>query len=960
MKSILSFLLLFIALNVFSQKEANFWYFGFNAGLDFTDCEPKAITNGRLSTFEGCSTISNSAGELLFYSDGTTAWNKNHTVMPGGFGLLGNSSSAQSALFVPNPINKDLYYLFVVGDQRNPGFFYYTIDLSTDGGLGSVIAGPVDLNNGEQDSWTERVTAIQSNKSEEFWIISATQRDLYSYKVTKDGVDLSSLSKSRLSNLEIGGRGSLKISPDGSKLVITSQDEDSLLFDFNTTTGNATNSKRLDTGSGNSYGAEFSQSGNKLYISTGGPNQGASIPGPSFVYQYDLAINNVSEINNSRETITTWSGFRGALQLGPDARIYYAKSGESTLGVINEPEEIGSKVNYEHNGIDLGGKTSSEGLPPFIQSFFKVALTDLDTSTKITEEFIICSGDIKRLGINSITDFDDTADTSKPIKYEWYRDNVLIASETSSIISIGGAGRTTSGTYLLKTTYTNNCNRERSLEAIAEVLFKDKPVLNSVPVYEQCDFDDNPNDFTTNFNLTTREDDIYKGTETVTIEFFETSDTSFSTPVTKNNYINTKATSPINGYHKLITKVTNVSSGCYQTIEIELNVNPSGVDNYTDIYACELDLNESIINSKNSNGSANSYYNFDDKTNKIILNSSGALSTTTHDFSYFKTREDATLQNNEIVIPYNDDLFNDDDDIFIRISLKGSSACESIGRFKIQVQERPIPQGNINNIYLCVKNPIDSPQLITTDLDASTGNLSDTYKWYLNGNLLIGETNSILKANKEGEYRVEASRYYVNDTSDLTDDFSCTGYNTFTVIESNIALIESVTFQDDQDEPSDNSITVTVTGKGNYEYSLNDNTLSNFVKGPDNLSYTFTNVPPGINKVYINDRNNCGITNTKEVSFIYFQRHFTPNGDGVYDTWKVLGIENTFYKEVQLQIFDRYGKILKNLDLKTNNGWNGNYNGKTLPTNDYWYNAILIDINDNVRKKTGHFSLLRK
>ena len=959
MKNLLPFLLLFVALSTFSQKEANFWYFGFNAGLDFTDCNPVAITDGKLSTFEGCSTISNGDGELLFYSDGTTAWNKNHNIMPGGTGLLGNSSSAQSALFVPNPINKNIYYLFVVGNQNEPGFFYYTIDLNTNGGLGSVIDGPEDLNNGSKASWTERVTAIQSNKSDEFWIISASLTTLHSYKVTKDGVDLSSLAISSLST-DIGTRGSLKISPDGSKLVITSQDNDCLLYDFNTTNGIASNNRRINVSGGNSYGAEFSQSGNKLYISTGNHNQGGNPPRESLVYQYDLSSETVTEINASRQTIVSWTGYRGALQLGPDARIYYAKSGEASLGVINNPEEVGVNVDYIHNGLELGGRISSEGLPPFIQSFFKVALTDLDTGTKITEEFLICTGDTKRLGINAITDFDDTADTTKPIVYEWYRDDELLNDETTSIITVGGPGRITSGTYTLKASYTNECNRKRSLEAVAQVVFYDKPIVNTIPVYEQCDIDSNPNDFITNFNLTTKETEIYTGTDNVSITFYETSDTSFSSPITKNDYRNSTPTDVVNGNHKIIVQVKNTDTNCYQIEEIELKVNPSGTDSYPDIYTCELNLNENISGSRNSEGSANSFYDLDDKTNQIIANSSGALDTATHDFSYYRTNEDAALQTNEIIAPYEDDLFINNDDIFIRISLKGTNACESVGKFKINIQDLPIPKGNNDDINLCVNNPRDNPQLITTDLDADTGVSSDTYVWYFNGNLIPNETNAILKANNQGEYKVEASRLYVNDTSSSTDDFTCIGYNTFTVVESSVALVESFSFVDDQDDPADNTFTVTITGEGNYEFALNDNTPSNFVKGPENLTYTFTDVPPGLNKIYINDKDECGVISTQEVSFVFFQRHLTPNGDGLFDTWKILGVENNFYREVKLQIFDRYGKILKDIDQKTNNGWDGTFNGKILPSNDYWYNAILVDLNGNIRNKTGHFSLLRK
>lgn len=961
MKKVVFLLIILSTVSISAQKEANFWYFGSNAGLDFTSCDPKAITDGELKTLEGCSTISNGNGGLLFYSDGTTIWDKNHGVMPGGFRLLGNPSSAQSALFVPNPLYKNLYYLFVVGDQNNPGFYYYTIDLDTNGGLGSVIEGPVDLNNGSKLDWTERVTAIQSNKSNEFWIISASKTTLHSYKITKDGVNLSSLATSYLSN-DIGNRGSLKISPDGDKLVITSQEIDTecLLFDFNTTTGKATGSKKINVNDLKSYGAEFSQSGNKLYISTGSDNQG-SRPGASFIFQYDLTTNNVSNINNSRQIINTWSGYRGALQLGPDARIYYAKSGETSLGVINKPEESGANVGYDHNGIFLGGKLSSEGLPPFIQSFFKVDLIDLETGSQIKEEFLMCAGDTKELGITSITDFDDTADITKPIKYEWYRNSVLLTDETSRKIEVGSATRDLSGTYTLKTSYTNNCGRERNLEAVADIVFFKKPVLNTIPVYQQCDIDSNPNDFITNFNLTIKEAAIYKGTDTVSIDFYETTDTSFSTPITKENYRNIRPTNSSNGNHKLVVKVTNLETDCFQTLEIELKVNPSGVDSYSDIYTCELDLNENVSGSRNSIGSANSTYNFDDKTIEIINNSSNALTTTTHSFSYFRTKEDVALQTNEIKAPFNEDLFINNDDIYVRISLKGSDACKSIAQFKIKIQERPIPKGSLDNIYLCINNPVDSPQLITTDLDASTGISGDTYTWYHNNTLMVGETNAILRATKEGIYRVEASRNYANDVSNTADDLSCMGYNTFTVIESNIALLDanSITILDDQDATADNTFTVTVSGKGDYEFALNDDSLSNFEKGSNNLSYTFTNVLPGLNKVYIRDRNNCGIVSTQEVSFVFFQRHFSPNNDGRLDTWNILGVENSYYTDIKLQVYDRFGKILKNLDLKTNTGWDGSFNGKKLPANDYWYNAILIDSNGIVRKKTGHFTLLR-
>ena len=958
MKNLFQVLVFFFVLNIFSQKEANFWYFGFNAGLDFSDCNPIALEDGQLNTFEGCSTISSPDGELRFYSDGTTVWDKNHNVMPGGIGLLGDSSSAQSALFVPNPEISNIYYLFVVGNSNNPGFYYYTIDLSENGGLGSVISGPIDLSNGQAFNWTERVTAIQSDSSNEFWVISASQSNIYSYGVSRSGVNSRPVISS-IGGADTANRGSLKVSPDGTKVVITSQDSEALLYDFDTERGVASNRRALDVT--RSYGVEFSQSGNRLYISNGGNNQGIfSTPSDSFIYQFDLTQPTIIDINNSRTQINLWrNGFRGALQLGPDARIYYAKSDESTLGVINNPEELGANTNYVHEGISLGSKRSSEGLPPFIQSFFKSALTDIDSGTRITGELLVCRGETKRMGINSISEFDETADTTRPISFEWFLDDNLIADETTSILTVGNPPRDINGTYTLKATYFNNCGRERTLEAVAEIRFESKPTINDIEVYEQCDFDSNPNDFITNFNLTTKEAELYTENGNVSIEFFEISDTSFSTPLPKENYRNSIATNAINGKHKLIVRITNTDSGCDQTKEIELNVNPSGVSSYPDIYTCELDSNAMNADSRNSAGTGNSYYNFDLKTQEIIANSGGALNLTTHTFSYYRTSEDAGLQNNEILPPYEDHIFNDGDDVFVRISLAASDSCESIGQFNIRVQPMPIPQGNTDTLVLCLNNPIDSPQLITIDLDADTGIGTDIYRWYLNDELIAGETNAILQANKGGEYKVEAIREYINDPVDNSDDFTCIGYNTFTVLESNKAVIESIDFVDDQDNVDENTLTITISGQGDYLYAINSNSISDFNKGDDNLTYTFTNVQPGLNRVYIMDVNGCGEVFSQEVSIIYFQRHFTPNEDGSFDTWKVLGVDNSFYNEVSIKIFDRFGKLLKVVDQKTENGWNGFSNGRLLPPNDYWYNAVLIDINGNSRLKTGHFSLVR-
>ncbi len=486
-----------------------------------------------------------------------------------------------------------------------------------------------------------------------------------------------------------------------------------------------------------------------------------------------------------------------------------------------------------------------------------------------------------------------------------------------------------------------------------------KPLFFTIPLYEQCDIDSNPIDGITLFNLASKEIEITNNNPDVIVAFFEISDTNHSTPILNTNAYTNLTTTLVNNY-KLIARLTNTVTGCIEYGEIALKVNPSSLNNYPDMYMCEVDLNANIPNALNSLGTGNAHYDFDAKSNAIIANSGGAFSLATHSFEYYRSANDAALQTNQIVAPYNDDLFGNNSDVYVRVSTIGTNACSGIGQFKVFVNERPIPQGNTSPVYLCVNNPIDNPQDITIDLNANTGVITDTYQWFLNGNLITGATSAIHKANVAGTYYVEAYRAYQNNIADASDNSSCTGYNTFTVVESNKALIISTDITDNLDNPLKNMLAVKVAGIGDYEFALNSTSISNFIKGTDNFSITFNNVTPGLNTVYIRDLNGCGITSSQKLSFLFFQRHFSPNNDGVLDTWRILGIHNNFYTSARVEIFDRYGKVVALLTDPNGQGWNGTFNGKKLSSNDYWFNAVLEDINGNIRKETGHFSLLRK
>lgn len=61
------------------------------AGLDFNTTPPSVLNGGQIDTREGCASISNrSTGEILFYTDGTKVWDKNHQITPNGNALKGD------------------------------------------------------------------------------------------------------------------------------------------------------------------------------------------------------------------------------------------------------------------------------------------------------------------------------------------------------------------------------------------------------------------------------------------------------------------------------------------------------------------------------------------------------------------------------------------------------------------------------------------------------------------------------------------------------------------------------------------------------------------------------------------------------------------------------------------------------------------------------------------------------
>ena len=425
------FSFLFVSIQLFSQKEANNWYFGQKAGITFNSGAPVALTNGQLQTLEGCSSISDASGNLLFYTDGIKVWNRNHVVMTNGTNLKGDPSSSQSGIIVPKPGNPNVYYIFTVdmqgglalfaggdADGVSNGFMYSEVDMTLNGGLGDIVVARKNV--ALKKPTTEGLCAVKHSNGTDIWVVvhGINNTQYSAFLVTAAGVNLVPVNSNvgpsvtvTAGNYGSGSIGYMKISPNGKKIAACHAFENKqlVLSDFNTTTGAVTNpitiGLNLNGDSDGPYGVEFSSCNEYLYVSETFSQEdlfwGTSWPSATRIWRFDLNAGSIPaskalfKLNNNEAD--------GALQLAPDGNIYVAKmqrTGGSvldygyaygtTLHRIDNPRLVGAT--FTNNAVNLAGRLSAYGLPPFIASYFYNS--SFSTTNVVTgDTALFCNGD---------------------------------------------------------------------------------------------------------------------------------------------------------------------------------------------------------------------------------------------------------------------------------------------------------------------------------------------------------------------------------------------------------------------------------------------------------------------------------------------------------------------------------------------------------------------------------------
>lgn len=777
-----------------AQGETSNWYFGNQAGLQFNnDGSVTPLVDGRLNTFEGCATISDPFGNLILYTDGITVYDGNHNIIENGTGLFGDPSSTQSAIIVPKPEDPNIIYIFTVDTtafENDPdrGLNYSVVDLSLNAGAGSVIEKNISL----LRDCTEKITAVVKDCFDKsVWLITLASVDgnpgpintYHAFEINPTGVSTTSV-KTTFDTLQIvDPRGNLKLSPDGTKLVSANSSSGLYLYDFDAATGILSNQQRLEITSQNksAYGVEFSPNQDFLYVHASNDAPPAETTGhSSSLIQFDLTAANVI---NSQEVIDLREIYRGSLQVGQNGKIYRTLAsnyftGTPFLGVINSPNEKGVAADYEHNAVDLLGRNATQGLPPFIQSFFDKATLIENADGTASSTLTLCYGESFVLQVDPIPG----------ATYNWTKDGVSF-SNPNPFFQIDSAVLDDAGRYAIEIISSDPFECPITGEAFISINpIPDAPELQLT----QCDVDPSEStDGITAFNL---EQVIFD--DTLSFTFYENlqnlnDDVVIPNPI---GYTNT------NPFDQIIFYKVIDANGCENSGQLVLRVELTflSIDQPESLFACDDDPDDLLLQST-----------FDLKTFEMAHFSN-------LDVSFYNSLNDLRLEQNALPGEYTTESTT----VYARI--EESNQCQDVIQLELVVFPTPLLEFEESFIW-CTDGP---PLEIRGPLGF------DTYQWSKkegNSASMLG-TQQLVSISAIGIYTIEVGHSYQMDGQTII----CTSSRDFEVLPSNRAVIEDIVIEDISDN---NTVQVLVSGDGVYEFSLDgvnyqkDNFFENVLPG---------------------------------------------------------------------------------------------------------------------------------
>ena len=476
------------------------------------------------------------------------------------------------------------------------------------------------------------------------------------------------------------------------------------------------------------------------------------------------------------------------------------------------------------------------------------------------------------------------------LSYQWFKNNIPLSGNTASTFEVESEGL-----YSVEVVLDNGCISYGSIK----IEYSPLPIAFDTSLV-QCDDDGLFDGFTT-FNLTEINETLINNIPNRDTKFYTSLTAAQNSTDEINGSVFNNTTNPQTVYVQLIDTNTN----CFDIAALTLSVSTtSGTD--------------TVLKSCDSDGNEDGFFNFTlSDADADVLSGLPAIFT----LSYYETYQEALLEINPLPANYtNTSAYSQI--LFARI--ENGNDCHGINQVELEVKDLPQLVTEQQQQY-CLNS---FPSTITLE-GGIIGGLpnSFSYDWS------TGETTPQIEINTPGVYTVSVS-----------NSEGCSKLRTITVIPSNIATFDSIAIVDGVEN---NTVTIFVSGEGNYEYAL-DSEFSNFQD-----SNLFIGVKPGFHTVYVKDKNDCG-TIQKNIAVIGFPKFFTPNGDGYNDTWHVYGINTPNQVNSEVYIFDRFGKLIIKLN-PLGAGWDGTYNGDNTPSSDYWFYTKL----QNNKIFRGHFSLRR-
>ena len=961
----------FAPINAVAQEESANWYFGRNAGINFSEDEVVALENGAMDTNEGCASISNSAGELLFYTDGLLVWDKNHNVMPNGSNLLGNKSSTQSAVIVPKPNSDSVYYIFTVINLGNiEGVKYSEVDMTLNGGNGDITANKNITLTGRS---TEKISAVQHANGTDYWIATHTwNSDEFSvFEITEAGVSATPVNSNIGSvhgGLAFSTIGYMKFSPNGKRLALAKWSTDSTveIFDFDSSTGVISNPILIDNFFGanyedGAYGIEFSPNSNLLYVTE------LDLVGfQSKLYQFDLSLYTAPAIIASSEIIYDGRDVLAALQLGSNGQIYACNGFSRHLNAIQNPNVKGMGCDYMRRTVHLLSNSTVFGLPTFIQSLFVARIETEDA----------CMGDAVMFAI----------ETDEPIdSISWDFGDTEVSDVLSPTHNYLAPGE-----YLVRATIKSG---NSIITVNKEVTVFELPIAYQPTNFIICE--DQENDGFETFNLLQKNAEVLGDQSELDFEvsYFN----SFEDAEAHENILGAQTINKEN-YQELFVKVSNrLNSTCYSISSFLLIIETAIAGAVEDYALC--------VNTFDNGGILVDLSQFDDAVyvpggvsphadyqltyHLSQLAADGGLEplepnnfkVTTHRTSIFtrlENRETACFTTSTFDIVINevaafkpedlnlcDDASNDGKAWFDLASQKASILNGGIGQVTFHLSQSDADLGDngllenfenqmsMQEIFVRVEHPEDPTCFDTTSFFItltyqSVININKT--WYMcpgedvtlfldsvHENYLWsnGALSSEIVVNSPGTYTVT-----VNDS--LDDDSTCAVTETVQVIEAPFPTAINIITEDWTS--SSNSIKIEVDGSDNYLFSIDDDVYQS--------TNSFNDLEAGDYMVYVKNEYDC-LVYSEAVYLLNYPKFFTPNNDGFNDYWNIDFLEKE--PQTEIHIFDRYGKLIKRL-TPLSQGWDGTFNGQLLATSDYWF-VLHIPGKDKTYK--GHFTLKR-